>query len=173
MKTRLLIFCLSVWLVGCATSPETMSEKAMRIEQLTHELKQLSPYVETQEASQLAEVAVNTAAQLREQYGVRLTPWLHNVEVYWGAKERGYCYQYAKDMYAALKKVPLQHLQLHFIQAHRDEMLEHNALSVTASGQSWDTGIVLDAWRNAGVLVFVPVKEDKYPWKLSGSPSAN
>jgi hypothetical protein len=163
--------CVSVLLTACAHAPESVSEKQLRIADLTHALQKLSPQVQPLEARQLAEVAVNTAAQLRDQYQVNLTPWLHNVEVYWGAKERGYCYQYAKDLYAALIKVPAPDLQLHFIRAHDGEMLEHNALSVTLKGQPWDSGFVLDAWREAGVLVFVPVKEDKYPWKLVGPPS--
>lgn len=172
MKNRfLLIWCLS-GVMGCAHSPETVSEKAQRIESLTQALEHLSPQVTAREANQLATVAVNTAAELREKYDVSLTPWLHNTQVYWGLKDRGYCYQYANDLYAELAKVPLQHLQLHFIKAHRDEMLEHNALSVTAAGAPWSSGIVLDAWRNAGVLAFVPVKDDQYPWQLSGKPTA-
>lgn len=173
MKSRLLIVLLSVLLVACAGTPETASEKESRIRELTHALQDLSPQVQHREAQQLAEVAVNTAAHLREQYQVSLTPWLHNVEVYWGTKERGYCYQYAKDLHAALVKVPMPNLELHYIRAHDGEMLEHNALSVTLKGQPWNSGLVLDAWRDAGVLVFVPVKEDKYPWKLAGPPSAN
>jgi hypothetical protein len=164
--------CVSVLLMACANAPESASEKQLRITELTHALQALSPQVWPKEARQLADVAVNTAAQLREQYQVSLTPWLHNVEVYWGAKERGYCYQYARDLYDALIKVPTPNLQLHFIRAFDGEMLEHNALSITLKGQPWNSGLVLDAWRDAGVLVFVPVKTDKYPWMLSGRPSS-
>jgi hypothetical protein len=163
---------ISFLLAACATAPESASQKASRVTDLTYALQQLSPHVQPQEAQRFAEVAVNTAAQLREQYDVSLTPWLHNVEVYWGSKQRGYCYQYAKDLYAALIKVPAPNLQLHFIRAHDGEAFEHNALTVTLKGEPWNNGLVLDAWREAGVLVFVPVKDDTYPWKLAGIPSA-
>ena len=167
-----LLVSVSVLLGACANAPESISEKQLRMIELTHDLQALSPQVQPKEARQLAEVAVNTAAQLREQYQVSLTPWLHNVEVYWGVKERGYCYQYARDLYDALIKVPAPHLQLHFIRAYDDEMLEHNALSVTIKEKPWNSGLVLDAWRDAGVLVFTPVKTDQYPWILSGRPSS-
>lgn len=173
MLNRWLCLLLSVLLTACAATPETISEKELRIGELTRALQGLSPHVQSQEARRLADVAVNTAAQLREQYQVNLTPWVHNIEVYWGTKARGYCYQYAKDLHTALSKIPMPTLQLHYIKAYRGEMLEHNALSITAKDKAWDTGLVLDAWRDAGVLVFVPVKEDKYPWKLAGPPSAN
>jgi hypothetical protein len=166
------LVCMSVLLVSCANGPESLSEKQLRVTDLTHALQKLSPQVQPQEAQQLAEVAVNTAAQLREHYQVSLTPWLHNVEVYWGTKDRGYCYQYARDLHAALINIPTPHLQLHYIRAYDGETFEHNALSVTLKGQSWNSGLVLDAWREAGVLVFIPVKEDKYPWKLAGPPRA-
>ena len=167
MMRWLCLVGLSVFLVSCASMPESVPARDTRVEQLTKALQTLSPQVEKREAQQLATVAVSTAAQLREKYGVSLTPWLHNVEVYWGLKERGYCYHYQQDLYAALKKVNTPHLQLHYIRALPKEHFEHNALSVTAKGAAWDSGLVLDAWRNAGVLVFAPVKEDKYPWQLS------
>jgi hypothetical protein len=35
---------------------------------------------------------------------------------------------------------------------------------LTAPGQAFDQGIVLDAWRHSGRLCWSPVQEDKYPW---------
>jgi len=41
---------------------------------------------------------------------------------------------------------------------------EHNCVVVTAPGQGFKDGLVLDAWRNAGTLRWARVKLDHYPW---------
>jgi hypothetical protein len=42
---------------------------------------------------------------------------------------------------------------------------EHNAVVVTAKGQPFSEGIVLDAWRDSSDLFFTKVEEDReYFW---------
>ncbi|HOC52079.1 MAG TPA: hypothetical protein PKI07_13410, partial [Verrucomicrobiota bacterium] len=41
---------------------------------------------------------------------------------------------------------------------------EHSSVVLTAPGQPFEQGIVLDAWRRSGRLYWSGVKEDKYPW---------
>ena len=41
---------------------------------------------------------------------------------------------------------------------------EHSSVVLTAPGQPFDEGIVLDAWRHSGRLYWGAVKTDKYPW---------
>ena len=47
--------------------------------------------------------------------------------------------------------------------------LENICLVLTARGQPFDQGVVLDAWRYGGRLHWCDVKEDKkYPWVEAG-----
>lgn len=151
---------------SCAHRADNFSEKTQRINDLSKALQQLAPNSTPQTAQQLAEVAVNTASQLRENYDVTLAPWLHNIEVNSGIKQRGLCYQYAKDLAAAVQPALTPYWQMYRVQARPKQLLEHNAIVITAKDQPWQSGIVLDAWRNAGVLYFGAVTKDKYPWQL-------
>jgi hypothetical protein len=162
------VLCIVVTLFsGCAHRVDTTTEQQQRIALLEQSLQQLSPQAPRAAAQRIAGMAVEKAADLREQYAVELTPWMHNVEVNWGTKPRGHCYHYAIDMGATLRPELAPYWQLYFVQAKPGSVLEHNAVVITQKHQPWETGIVLDAWRNAGVLYFGPVLADKYPWQLS------
>lgn len=166
------IFLLAVLcLCSCANKPDTDAEQEARIKTLARQLQALTPDATEREAMKFAGTAVKSAANLRTEYRVNLIPWLHNIEVNSGIKPRGLCFHYARDLAKTLQTASAPHWQLHFVQARAKQMLEHNAIVVTAKGQSWDTGIVLDGWRNAGVLYFGPVLQDKYPWKLKVKPA--
>lgn len=166
MFGRTLFLSCALLLTGCAHRIENTSEKTQRIDHLRATLQQLAPTSTPQAAQQLAEVTVDTSEQLRKNYGVTLAPWLHNIEVNSGTKQRGLCYHYAKDLSAAIQPFLAPYWQLYRVQAHPKQLLEHNAIVITGKDQPWQSGIVLDAWRNAGVLYFGAVTEDKYPWQL-------
>jgi hypothetical protein len=151
---------------GCAYQTDSEPQQKARINTLAAELQALSPSADPREAEHFADVAVITAANLREQYQVTMAPWIHNMEVNAGKKPRGLCFHYAKDMAAALQPLAAPDWQLYFVQAKPKEILEHNAVVVTAKGKPWQSGIVLDGWRHSGVLYFGPVMEDRYPWQL-------
>ena len=160
-----LLACLFIG-TGCAHHTENLTEKTQRIHNLRAALQQLAPNSTPQAAQQLAETAVNTAEQLRENYQVTLAPWLHNIEVNSGIKQRGLCYQYAKDLAVAVQPALAPYWQMYRVQARPKQLLEHNAIVIVGKNQPWQSGIVLDAWRNAGVLYFGAVTKDKYPWQL-------
>jgi hypothetical protein len=45
-------------------------------------------------------------------------------------------------------------------------LLEHNGIVVTAKGQRFEDGIVLDPWRKGGRLWWGTLQQDKrHPWK--------
>jgi hypothetical protein len=170
MRRRLLPISLVIGvflsLSGCAHRAETPIEQDQRIEKLSFELQRLAPHSTPQAAHHLAQVAVDTSSNLRQQYGVTLMPWLHNIEVNSGIKKRGLCFHYANDLAAALEPQLAPYWQMYRVQARPKQLLEHNAVVITGKGQPWQSGIVLDAWRNAGVLYFGSVMHDKYPWQL-------
>lgn len=172
---QMLGLCKVVWLAGlllllhgCATPLDAVDQREARIAELAGQLRQLSPEVTADEAGQFARVAVEMSAELGRKYEVKLAPWLHNASIVAGLKDRGLCYQYAWDLYESLKHVDSPHLSMYFVQANRGKLNEHHALSVTAKDASWDTGVLLDAWRGGGNLYFGAVTDDRYPWGYEG-----
>ncbi|HQQ74967.1 MAG TPA: hypothetical protein PK031_07420, partial [Pseudomonadales bacterium] len=79
------VFAITL-LSGCAHQPETVAEQQARIHMLANDLHAMSPGADIQKTQQFAATAVNTAGRLRDQYGVRFTPWIHNIEVNSGTK---------------------------------------------------------------------------------------
>ena len=169
---RLGCLLLLLLVTACAHRPDSADEQQQRITELSSALQQLSPQAPAANANRIASAAVQRAASLREQYGVRLAPWLHNVEVNAGTRPRGLCFHYARDLSSTVKPLAAPYWDVHFVQAKPKEILEHNAIVVTARGAPWDSGIVLDGWRHAGVLYFGPVTADKYPWQEKKTATA-
>ncbi len=168
----ILQYALIVFLLcGCAHQQDNPIEQQTRIAALTVELQKLSPDADKKEAQHFASVAVHTTANLREQYQVNMTPWIHNIEVNSGIKPRGLCFHYTNDLAVKLQPLAPPHWQLHLVQAKPKQLLEHNAIVITGAGEPWQSGIVLDGWRDSGVLYFAPVMEDKYPWQLKNKLS--
>ena len=88
----------------------------------------------------------------------------HNVLVNLGLRKRGLCFQWADDLSAKLESLELRTLQVRRGAARLETRREHSSVVLTAPGQAFDRGIVLDAWRHSGRLYWGPVQEDKYPW---------
>ena len=134
--------------------PRKDSEKA---EALANQLAALSPRVDRNEAKLLAEYAYATVARLRQKYQMFGTPIFNNFLVYHGLRKRGYCYQWSADLLVALDKLKLNSLELHWGEAHAGTWQENNCIVVTARGQPFQRGIMLECWRDLGHLHFGPV----------------
>ena len=153
-------------LAACASNPETREARRHRAAQLAMAVAQLYARTPAEEARTFSHVAVETCADLRQQYRIQLAHNYHNVLVYWGLKERGYCWHWQVDLNAALANGAHPDLEIHKIVASPGSMWhEHHALSVTAPGAPWNDGLVLDPWREEGILWFGPVKTDRFPWQ--------
>ena len=152
-------FCL-LWLAGCA-SPAPAGSSAAR---LAGRLQDLSPKVAPGEAMLAAETAHSYALELAKEYRVVRPAILHNVFVNLGLRQRGLCFQWADDLSAKLQSLQLHTLQLHRGVARLETRREHSSVVLTAPGQPFDEGIVLDAWRHSGRLYWGGVKQDRYPW---------
>ena len=163
------LLLLTLVLAGCAFPLEEAGQRTARVEDLTRELMALSPEVPPQEAREFALKAVETSAELGRKYQVNLRPWLHNASILVGLKQRGLCYQYADDLYDNLKEVKSSHLQLRYVAANPGQVSEHHALTVVVLGAAWDSGLILDAWRRNGNLVYGPLKADSYAWLDDGT----
>src|SRR5437870_2608331 len=133
-------------------------------EALAEQLAALSPRVDRQEATLLATCAYATVNRLRQQYRMFGTPIFNNFLVYHGLRKRGYCYQWTEDLLLALDTLQLKTLELHWGEAHAGTWMENNCLVVTAKGQAFERGMILDCWRHFGHLRWnlIPSDEDRY-----------
>ena len=133
-------------------------------EALANQLAALSPTVDRNEATRLADCAYATVTQLRRQYRMFGTPIFNNFLIYHGLRKRGYCYQWSEDLLVALDSLKLKSLELHWGEANPGNWRENNCLVVTARGQPFRSGIIFDCWRHFGHLDFHPVVTDADPY---------
>jgi len=132
-----------------------------KAEALADQLAALSPRVDQKEARLLAECAYATVSQLRRQYHMFGTPIFNNFLVYHGVRKRGYCYQWTEDLLIALDALKLKTLELHWGEAYAGTWRENNCVVVTAKGQPFDHGMILEAWRHFGHLRWNLVRSDE------------
>jgi len=111
-----------------------------------------------------AETACAYSLELARQYRVVRPAIWHNVLVNLGLRERGLCFQWADDLSGKLESLHLRTLKVRRGVARLETRREHSSVVLTAPGQAFNQGIVLDAWRHSGRLYWCGVKEDKYPW---------
>lgn len=131
---------------------------------LAKQIAALSPSARPEEARRLAECAYATAHQLRRDYGVIWPPLFNNVLVNSGIRKRGLCFQWAEDLLVVLDRLRLISLELHWGEADVGTWQESNCVVVTAKGQLFNTGIILDGWRHSGRLYWRAVATDKVSW---------
>jgi hypothetical protein len=147
-------------LAGCASPGHQRGAPA----DLAARLRGLGPAVSPGEATLAADVACTYSLELAREYRVVRPAILHNVLVNLGARKRGLCFQWADDLSAKLESLNLRTLELHRGVARLETPREHSCVVLTAPGQAFEQGVVLDAWRHSGRLHWSGVTEDKYPW---------
>ncbi|MFK8028611.1 MAG: hypothetical protein AB8G18_00075 [Gammaproteobacteria bacterium] len=151
-----------------STNPEVLEQLA-KISELEQALLRLGPDVDRLEAANIAGSSVNYSLELAEEYKLTKQPVIHNVLVNYGLKPRGLCIHFAEDLLRMLLAKNLRTFDVYWGVAYPTERfrLEHSSAVVTAKGQPFETGIVLDGWRNSGDLYFVRVPDDtRYTWEL-------
>jgi len=137
-----------------------------KVESLQIDLAALSQQANILEAQLVAETAITYSDQLAEEYQLVRPAVLHNVLIRVGLKDRGLCYHWTEDLLKQLQSLDLRTYQFHWGVAHRgSELREHNSVVITARGQAFEKGMVLDPWRNSGDLYWALIKSDRYPWK--------
>ena len=172
MHTRLVAGIIAAFAVARALASaeqdgqhfEVPAKESAQAEELANQLARLSRRVDPHEAKLLAECAYATVAQLRQEYRPFGTPIFNNFLVYHGLKKRGYCYHWTEDLLLALDKLNLKTLELHWADAYRDTWQENNCLVVTAKGQPFDRGMILECWRHFGHLRWNLVPSDQDPY---------
>jgi hypothetical protein len=163
--------CLFALLVaGCAgTTAALRSDEARlsaRIGALEGRLNALGPGIDRAEARRAARTAVMVSLHLADDYRVTSPARWHNLMIRMGFRDRGLCYHWTEDLMRHLLTLELKTLDLHWGVAHRgSDLREHNSVVVTAPGQPFRSGLVLDPWRDSGDLFWARVAEDSYPWE--------
>ncbi len=166
---RLLAMTMVVVVAGCKSIPPEGPPAASKaqIDALATAIVQMDAGVDPSEAVLAARLAYDYPLQLAKEYELEDPPLIHNMKVNRGVKPRGLCYQWADDMQARLAVEEFETLSLHRAIANADNpiLIDHSTVIIASKNEGLFDGIILDPWRNSGVLFWSPVLEDKrYNW---------
>lgn len=136
------------------------------ISALATEIRGLGSDVDPAEALRAAQVTYDYTYQLAQEYQITDGPLVHNSKVNMGLRPRGLCWHWAEDIQKRLLQENFKTLDIHRAIANSFNIrLEHSTAIVSVKGEGFRQGIVLDPWREGGVLFWSPVLEDKrYEW---------
>ena len=141
-----------------ASSPE---DEALRAR-----LVALSPSVNPEEARRVAYIAYTTGRELAQKWKMFSSPTIHSFLINIGLKKGGYCFQFATELALRLDAEKLKTLEIHWAESDAGTDTEHNVIAITARGQPFAEGIMLDNWRHAGHLLWGPLNGDpSHTWQ--------
>ncbi len=155
-----------VVLAGCGAPPPP--PESQEVTRLAAAIRSLGPEVDAEEAERAARITYEHTHQLALEYEITDPPIVHNTKVNMGLKPAGLCWHWARDIEDRLKQEEFQTLDLHRAVANSENAfrLEHSTAIVSAKGDAFDQGIVLDPWRKGGQLTWTPVVDDQsYKWE--------
>lgn len=133
---------------------------------LTAQLRALSPTVNPEEARRVAYISYTTGLELARKWEMGSSPTMHSFLINIGVKKGGYCYQFATELLLRLDAQKLKTLELHWGESDAGTDTEHNVIVVTARGQPFAQGIMLDNWRRSGRLLWGPLDGDRdHAWQ--------
>jgi hypothetical protein len=120
----------------------------------------LSPSVNPEEARRVAYIAYTTGLELARKWEMVSSPTMQSFLINIGLKKGGYCYQFATELLVRLDAQRLKTLEFHWAESDAGTDTEHNVIAVTARGQPFAQGIMLDNWRRSGHLLWGPLSGD-------------
>ena len=155
-------------LAACGASPEKRAMAGTaEVSALRQMIFDMGPGIDPIEAQRAAEVAFAHTRELAIQYQITDRPLIHNTKVNMGLKPRGLCWHWAEDMEKRLNAENFQTLEMHRAIAEGTGVrIDHSTAIISRRGDPHTAGVVLDPWREGGVLVYAPVSEDtRYFWE--------
>ncbi len=164
MKIIVAILATCLALAGCAMAPVTGPND---VDKLAQAIQELGPEVDPAEARRAAEISYSYSKQLKQDWNVNDPAIIHNAKVINGYRKKGLCNDWAQAMIARLRQENFRTLDLHWATSPPTafRIIHHSAL-ISAKGDSMYGGIILDPWRNSGVLFWGHVREDtRYNWR--------
>ena len=164
ISTAVLLSCTA--LDHSRTVPETaaLSGNDAQRTRLEADLSELLGYRD-QETLRLAQTIVATTDELTRTYRVQPPALWHNFLVNVGIRERGLCCHWTQDLLREIETLQLVKYHAGWGVSRYGTWREHNSVVITATGESFETGIVIDPWRYAGTLFWAPVAADTYQWQ--------
>ncbi len=145
-----------IWPLYIAKSPEDHA--------LISRIQALSPSVSLDDARRVVYSAVTTGKELGRLWDVKwyatLMPGIQNELVKRGARKGGYCFQYSREVLIRLEALKLKTVEFHWAEFKPGSMSENNAIVVTAIGQPFEQGVLLDSWRSQPNLTWTQVRLD-------------
>ena len=165
MKYFLLLSTLFL-LFGCSIK-QPKNVKDSEVTQLATLLKTMDKNISTKEAQRLSRDIFLYTAKLAKKFDLVSPPQFHNFLVNVGIRQKGLCYHWSDALYLHLSQKEYPGFAFHLVGANIGEYWsEHNALVVVSKSGLLENGIVIDPWRNSGILYFSRVMEDtSYQWK--------
>ena len=125
----------------------------------------LAPGIDPEEARRVANIAYTTGRDLKKEWKVAWPPGLQNFLVNTGQRKGGLCFQFAERLLWRLAAQKWETVEFHWAESCERTASEHNVIVVTAKGQDFSYGIILDNWRYGGRLVWGRVVDDPhYQW---------
>ena len=141
-------------------------------------IKALSPTVSLDDAQRVTSCVVNTGHELGREWHVKwystLMPGIQNGLIKMGARKGGYCYRYSTEVLVRLDALKLKTVEFHWAESGAGTICENNAIVVTARGQPFEQGVLLDSWRSQPHVTWTDVRRDPegYQWKENKSFAA-
>jgi hypothetical protein len=166
MAASLLILILSYATAAEARKKDPVFATSANDPVLRGRIAALAPGVDPQEAQRVAQIAYTLGRDLKREWRVAWPPGFHNFLVNTGARKGGLCFQWAERLLFRLAEEKWETLEFHWAESFETTMSEHNVIVVTAKGQHFSRGILLDNWRYGGRLVWGPIVDDPhYQWR--------
>jgi hypothetical protein len=120
----------------------------------------LSPSVKPEETRHVVFIAYTTGLELARKWEMGSSPTMHSFLINIGVKKAGYCHQFATELLVRLEAQNFKTLEFHWAESDAGTDTEHNVIAVTARGQPFAQGIMLDNWRRSGRLLWGPLDGD-------------
>ena len=155
-------------LAACGPTPDQeVISGPEQIAELRQQIMALGPDIDPEEADRAARISFSQTRELARAYRITDPPLVHNAKVNMGLKPRGLCWHWAEDMEKRLDAEGFETLDIHRAIANADNAfrIEHSTAIISARGDGYLQGVVIDPWRKGGVLTHVPTLEDPdYRW---------
>jgi hypothetical protein len=165
MKLRFFYVLLLLVVQGCSVKVENINTESAKETQLAREIMALGNKIDTKEAKHLAKEALSYPRVLAKNYNLVTPASYHNMLINLGYRTRGLCFHWSEDLMAHLKKQKYKTMDLRWGVANKGGEEEHNSVVVVAKGSAFETGLILDPWRNSGDLFWTRIgSEEKFQW---------